>query len=91
MTFGLTLLFGAVIGGVIVYLVMRKNDDPSDIVVEAQVATSEINAAAQAELDKKLEAGGRNREELARIDKIEDKRERFRAKADYANRKNPKR
>ncbi len=91
MTFGLTLLFGAIIGGVIVWLVMRRNDAPSELVVEAQLLTSEIDVAAQAELDKKLEAGGRDREELARIDKIENKRERFRAKADYANRKNPKR
>ena len=91
MTFGLTLLFGAVIGGVVVWLVMRRDDDPSDIVVEAQLATSEIDVAAQAELDKKLEAGGRDREELARIDKIPGKRERFEAKAAFANRKNPKR
>ena len=84
-------LFSLVLGGFIVWLVMRRDDKSSDIVVEAQLVASDIDVAAQAELDKKLEAGGRDREELARIDKIKDKRERFRAKADYANRNNLKR
>ncbi len=91
MTFWLTLILGAVLGGAIVWLVMRRDDKSSDIVVEAQLVASDIDVAAQAELDKKLEAGGRDREELARIDKIKDKRERYKAKADFANRNNPKR
>jgi len=91
MTMVFVALFSLVLGGFIVWLVMRRDDKSSDIVVEAQLVASDIDVAAQAELDKKLEAGGRDREELARIDKIKDKRERFRAKADYANRNNLKR
>ena len=86
----LVALLSFVLGGVVAWLVMRRDDRPSELVVEAQLATSEIDVAAQAELDKKLEAGGRDREELERIDRIKDKRERVTAKADYANRKNQK-
>ncbi len=91
MSFTLTLLLGFVLGGVAIYLVMRRDDKLSDIVLEAGLATSEIDVAAQKELDKKLVIASEDRKELERIDKIENKRERFKAKADYANRKNPKR
>ncbi len=85
------LILGLALGALVVWLVMRRDDKPSDLMAEAKAEADEIDAAAEAELDKKLAVAKEDREELERINEIKDKRARFRAKADFANRKSPKR
>ena len=85
------LILGLALGALAVWLVMRRDDRPSDPVAEAKAEADEIDAAAEVELDKKLEAAREDRTELERINKIKDKRKRFEVKAAFANRKNPRR
>lgn len=91
MTYALLLALGFVLGAVAMYLLMRESGKSSDIVAEAKTEADEIDTAAEAELDKKLAVAKKDRAELERINKIKDKRKRFEAKADFANRNHPKR